>query len=191
VLVSDNLISVEASFIFISQETCSLTSWFPGTHLYGSVFITRSLAMGLHVTCSHLKAVRPEYLTGVPPFLLPRAELGFIFSWLGFSCGDFSPTAPAAPSLRCQSVQVYNHHPFFLSKRWGKNYPEWPVLPHFRLLLRMRSLFPFRRGRPLHNVQSPILRNPTEDPTIRFLILRCSGFIKPWILTPFLHSGFG
>jgi hypothetical protein len=39
---------------------------------------------------------------------------------LGFFCGDFSPTAPAAPSLRplapsslrrFQSVQVYHHHP--------------------------------------------------------------------------------
>jgi hypothetical protein len=32
-------ISVETPFIFISQETCSLTSWFPRIHLHGNMFI--------------------------------------------------------------------------------------------------------------------------------------------------------
>jgi hypothetical protein len=47
----------ETTFLFLSQETCSVASWFPRIHLYGNVFVTRSLATGLHVsiiqmTCS-------------------------------------------------------------------------------------------------------------------------------------------
>jgi hypothetical protein len=60
----------------------------------------------------------------------------YIFLWLGFSCGDYSPTAPTAPSLRAlvpsgsliryQSIQVHHYHPFFFfSSGGGQNYPEW------------------------------------------------------------------
>jgi hypothetical protein len=76
--------------------------------------------------CSLLKAVRPEWPTGILAFLfrglcLRRLCLVSPFSpWLGFH-GDYFPTAPAVRSLRplvpsashigCQSVQVYQHHP--------------------------------------------------------------------------------
>jgi hypothetical protein len=66
--------------------------------------------------CSLLKALCPEWSTGVPPFLLFR-ELCLVSSsspWFGIH-GDYSPTASATPSLRalvpsvsvkgCQSVQ--------------------------------------------------------------------------------------
>jgi hypothetical protein len=76
--------------------------------------------------CSLLKAIHPEWPTGVPPFLLFRGLclrclclVSPSSPWLGFH-GDYSPTAPTAPSLRplipsdslirCQSVQVYHHH---------------------------------------------------------------------------------
>jgi hypothetical protein len=39
-----------ACWSLVSMEMCSLTIWFPRIHLYGNVFVTRSLAMGLHVT---------------------------------------------------------------------------------------------------------------------------------------------
>jgi hypothetical protein len=68
--------------------------------------------------------------------------------WLG-SHGDYSPTATATPSLkllvpsgsliRCQSVQVYYHHPAF--GRVGRNYLVWPVL-----MLWVQSSLSFRRG---------------------------------------------
>jgi hypothetical protein len=33
-------ISVETSFIFVSQETCSVIIWFPKIHFYGNMFVT-------------------------------------------------------------------------------------------------------------------------------------------------------
>jgi hypothetical protein len=45
-------ISVETCFIFLSQEMCSITNWFPRIHLYRNVFVTSSLAMGLHIILS-------------------------------------------------------------------------------------------------------------------------------------------
>jgi hypothetical protein len=54
--------------------------------------------------------------------------------WL-ISHGDYSPTAPTAPSLRllvpsgsligCQSLQVYHHHLAFPIRVVGQNYLEW------------------------------------------------------------------
>jgi hypothetical protein len=73
--------------------------------------------------CFLLKAIRPNWPTGAPPFFLSRGlcllRLWLAspsFPWLGFFRGVYSPTAPAAPSgslIRCQSVQVYHHHPVF------------------------------------------------------------------------------
>jgi hypothetical protein len=91
-------------------------------------------------------------------------------------------TAPAAPSsprlpsgslIRCQSVQVYHHHPVYPIS--GVNYLKWPVLLHFRLLLCVRALFPFRRGPTppqcpdahfLHPDGSMIIRHVNHNPTI-------------------------
>jgi hypothetical protein len=72
--------------------------------------------------CSLLKAICPEWPTGVTPFLIFRRLWLVLPSspWLGFH-GDVFPTALAAPSLRplvpngslvgCQSVQFYHHLP--------------------------------------------------------------------------------
>jgi hypothetical protein len=59
--------------------------------------------------------------------------------------------------------------------------------------------FRFGGGPPLRNVQSPIFRNPTEDPAIRFAFLsnpsdvlsisRCSCRLVPESFIPILHSG--
>jgi hypothetical protein len=87
---------------------------------------------------------------------------------------------------RCKTIILS----LLLSEQWEPNYPEWPVLPHIRLIFR------FRRCQPLHSVQFLIFRNPTEYPAILFtisipmaftkiipdvpLLVRYSCFFKDW-----------
>jgi hypothetical protein len=76
--------------------------------------------------CSLLKAIHPEWATGVPTFLLLwglcSRRMCLVSYSLGLSLhGVYSQTAPSAPSLRqpvlscslirCGPVQVYHHHP--------------------------------------------------------------------------------
>jgi hypothetical protein len=134
-----------------------------------------------------------------------------VFLWLDFfNCGDFSPTAPTAPSLRAlvpsgslirfPSIQVYHHHPKFFFSNGGGNHPEWPVLPYFQLLLHARSLFPFRRGPDPSTVSnfwsfvtswtSQLLASQT--PWRSCWIPSCFvAAVSGLFLIPFLRSGFG
>jgi hypothetical protein len=58
------------------METCSITSWFPRVHLYGNVFVTRSIAMGLHVTiCTTCLAIN------ISRFSLHRTDLFMDLVW--------------------------------------------------------------------------------------------------------------
>jgi hypothetical protein len=85
-----------------------------------------------------------------------------------------SPSFPVAwfcgSLIRCQSVQVYYHHPSFC--RCWKSYLEWPVLLHLRLVLCVQPLLSLQRGltppQCLHSVQSPIFRSPMENSAARF-----------------------
>jgi hypothetical protein len=115
------------------------------------------------------------------------------FPWLG-SHGDYSPTAPAAPSLRplilrgslirCEPVKLYHHR-----------------LCSGAVLL--TSLLSFRRG-PTPPQYPVTFCNPVEDLTVRFSIssstvflkilsnilffLRCSCNLAPRSFSPLLHS---
>jgi hypothetical protein len=113
------------------------------------------------------------------------------------SCSpSFRPRVPRGSLLRCQSIQMYHHHPS--PPPFGQNCLKWSVLPHFRLLLRVQSVFPFQRGRPLHSVQSLTFRKPLEIPAARFTISSSRAFLnvllrscclRPRALIPLSHSG--
>jgi hypothetical protein len=96
--------------------------------------------------------------------------------WLS-SHGDYSPTAPAALSLRpfvpsgslirCQSVQVYHHHPSFpigACKTFESGQCSYISGSYSVCSL----FFRFGRGRPLHNVLTFTFRSLMEVPTICF-----------------------
>jgi hypothetical protein len=78
---------------------------------------------GIMSHCSRLKAIRPKWPTGAPPFflfwglcLLRLWSVSPSFPWLVFFRGVYSPTAPTALSgslIIWKSVQVYHHHPVF------------------------------------------------------------------------------
>jgi hypothetical protein len=122
--------------------------------------------------------------------------------------GDYSPTTPAAPFLRplvpstslirCQSVQVYYHHPCF--GRRGQKFWERPMLLHLQLLPVCSLFICFRGGRPLHNVQSLIFCSSMENSTAHFatsspkvfltVLLNASCFLDvaaPLNLSPLFH----
>jgi hypothetical protein len=77
---------------------------------------------------------------------------------LVFLFGDYSPASTTAPSLRAARLErlpdkvLVSSGPspssrvLLFSGGGGRNYSEWPVLPHFGPLLRARYIFPFRRG---------------------------------------------
>jgi hypothetical protein len=158
--------------------------------VFGRGVFTDSLpsnALAIHVTlvspygCSSRKANR---CITTPCFL------GFC-SWSHFPMaqflhGDHFRTATSTPYLRAlvpsssligfQTDQVLSIiHLIFLM---GQNCPEWPVLPHFRLLLSTRSLFSFRRGWPLHKVHFLIIRNPLSIPFARFTNSKFRVFLR-------------
>jgi hypothetical protein len=105
--------------------------------------------------------------------------------WLS-SCGDYSPTAPAAPSsrplipssslIRCKPVQVYHHH-----------------LCSFPRAMLWAPLLLFWRG-PTPPQCQPTSHSPVEGPTIRFLIPNSAFFLRhscrfaPQSFIPLLRS---
>jgi hypothetical protein len=127
------------------------------------------------------------------PSFFSEVSVCDVFLWLGFPCSDFYQTATTAPSLRAldpssslirfQSIQVYKHQPFsflFPVNGGGRNYPEWPVLPYFRLLHHVQPLFPLQRGWRLHKGQFLIVCNPTEDLSIHFAISNPVVSCRSW-----------
>jgi hypothetical protein len=91
---------------------------------------------------------------------------------------------------------MHHNHPkvFFILSRsltlsFSLSSMRWRlVLLHYRLLLRMQTLFRFGGGRPLHNVQFLMFRNTTDDPYTSFLNCRSMAFPKTSVLFPILSS---
>lgn len=180
--------------------------------------LTEPLPSNVHINhiSSSLRLFDPHSLLVYYRSFFSEVSARDVFLWLGFSCGDYSPTDTIAPSLRAfipsgslvtfQSIQVHHRHPKFSFPKVGQNYPEWPVLQNFRLLMRYIAsrCFGFRGGLPLHNVQFRISRNPLDIPTPRFqissrrvflriflnTIIRRSSCLRARFFIPFIRSGF-
>jgi hypothetical protein len=127
------------------------------------------------LNCSLLRAIRLEWPTGVPPFLLFR----------GLCLRHLCLVLPSLPTARFSRCLLSNHSRFSLLKadhpkrlpdkarvslgllpssscphhdtqqeannkdpftRGGLNYLQWPVLLHLGLLLCVQSLLSLRRG---------------------------------------------
>jgi hypothetical protein len=86
----------------------------------------------------------------------------------------------------------HNHPKFFILSRCltlSFSPTRWrPVLLHYRLLLRMQTLFRFGGGRTLHNVQFLMFRNTTDDPSASFPDCRSMAFPTTSTLFPILSS---
>jgi hypothetical protein len=118
--------------------------------LWKRVLASRCLAIdysGFQAHCSLLEAAHLNSLLVCHGSFFSKVSARDVFLWLGFSCGDYSPTTPTAPSsrtlilsgslIRFQSIQVHHHYPkLFFSKRQEQNYPKWLVLLHFQLISR-------------------------------------------------------
>jgi hypothetical protein len=118
-------------------------------------------------------------------------------------------TAPTAPSLRplvpsgsligCQSV----HHLPLVG--CGQKFQEELMLLPLLFLLHVQFLFPFQRGKLLHNVLIFVFSNPDRIP-VCFTIASLMGFLNilpsvllfprsnhcpdPWLLIPVMPSSF-
>jgi hypothetical protein len=112
-----------------------------------------------------------------------------------FPCGDHSLTAPTAPSLRAlvpsdslirfQSIHHHHHHPKFLFSNGGDKTIPSGRCSHISGSYSVSDLFfRFGGGRPLHNVQSLILRNPLEVSTICFAIFTLKISYKVFLSVP-------
>jgi hypothetical protein len=117
------------------------------------------------------------------------------FPWLG-NHGDFSPTSPAAPSLRplvlsgsligCQSAQVYHHH---LPPAGASNSSECGKCTFIHCSYSVRSFFfRFRGSRRLHNVLTLIFRVLAEDAAVLFTISSPRVYLKVSLTFPMLSS---
>jgi hypothetical protein len=164
-----------------------------------SLLVLRSLPCnGSPCHIALFKAIHSEWPIGVPPFFSERCACD-VCDWprLPSTClcshGDYSPTAPADPTLkplvasgylvRCELVQMYHHHLCSLPRA-----------------LLLTPLVSFR-----YNVQALTFLNAMEIPTARFttssrrvyltVLLnalshpRHSCCFRPRQFIPLLHSG--